>query len=94
MNGAMSTFLAVAVLPFCKSYVIKTLTIQFVLTVSIGFIQGLVLLPVLLSLFEPQPFASAEAIHLIEVQMAKRAPETEHTESFGVRPDPAVDRDA
>ena len=63
LNGALSTFLAVAVLLFSTSYVFKTLATQFALTVVLGVIHGLVLLPVLLSLFGPKPFASAEPPH-------------------------------
>lgn len=59
LNGALSTFLAVAVLLFSTSYVFKTLATQFALTVGLGVLHGLVLLPVLLSLFGPGPFASA-----------------------------------
>jgi len=62
LNGALSTFLAVAVLLFSKSYVFRTLAIQFALTVGLGVLHGLILLPVLLSLFGPKPFASAEPI--------------------------------
>lgn len=62
LNGALSTFLAVAVLLFSKSYVFRTLAIQFALTVALGVFHGLVLLPVLLALFGPKPFASAEPI--------------------------------
>lgn len=62
LNGALSTFLAVAVLLFSSSYVFKTLAIQFALTVALGMMHGLVLLPVLLSIFGPKPFASAEPI--------------------------------
>merc|ERR1712086_567468 len=58
LNGAISTFLAVAVLLFSTSYVFKTLSIQFALTVALGVIHGLILLPVLLSLFGPKPFIS------------------------------------
>mmetsp|Transcript_14476 Transcript_14476/g.19315 ORF Transcript_14476/g.19315 Transcript_14476/m.19315 type:complete len:139 (+) Transcript_14476:101-517(+) len=61
LNGAMSTFLAVAVLLGSSSYVFRTLSIQFVLTVVLGSMHGIVLLPVLLSLVGPAPFASAEA---------------------------------
>ncbi len=92
MNGAVSTFLAVAVLLFSKSYVFKTLAIQFALTVSLGVIHGLVLLPVLLSLFGPQPFASADAPRVTEISTAKKTPETEHAESFGVPPESVVVR--
>ena len=61
LNGALSTFLAVAVLLFSTSYVFKTLSTQFALTVGLGVLHGLVLLPVLLSLFGPAPFASGKS---------------------------------
>ncbi len=81
LNGALSTFLAVAVLLFSTSYVFKTLATQFALTVGLGVIHGLVLLPVLLSLFGPAPFASAEPPHkeTESIEMTKSAvsdPET------------------
>jgi len=60
LNGATSTFLAVVVLLFSSSYVFTTLSKQFALTVGLGVLHGLVLLPVLLSLFGPKPFASAK----------------------------------
>ena len=44
MNGAISTFLAVVVLLFSSSYVFKTLSIQFALTVGLGVTHGLILL--------------------------------------------------
>ena len=62
LNAALSTFLAVAVLLFTSSYFWKTLAIQFVVTVMLGLMHGLLLLPVLLSLFGPEPFASAEMV--------------------------------
>jgi len=66
LNGALSTFLAVAVLLFSTSYVFKTLAIQFALTVGLGVVHGLVLLPVVLSLCGPEPFASAERPHNVK----------------------------
>lgn len=71
LNGALSTFLAVAVLLFSTSYVFKTLATQFALTVGLGVIHGLILLPVLLSVFGPGPFASAEPLHKQEVELSK-----------------------
>ena len=59
LSGALSTFLAVAVLLFSSSYVFEVLSRQFALTVGLGILHGLVLLPVLLSLLGPAPFASA-----------------------------------
>ena len=60
LNGAVSTFLAVAVLLFSSSYVFEVLSRQFALTVALGIAHGLILLPVLLSIFGPKPFESAE----------------------------------
>merc|ERR1712070_651672 len=62
LNGATSTFLAVVVLLFSSSYVFSTLSKQFALTVGLGVLHGLVLLPVLLALFGPKPYESAEKI--------------------------------
>lgn len=62
LNGATSTFLAVAVLLFSSSYVFQTLSIQFALTVILGVAHGLILLPVMLSLVGPKAFSSAEEI--------------------------------
>jgi len=60
LSGALSTFLAVVVLLFSSSYVFQILSTQFALTVGLGLLHGLVLLPVLLSLLGPPPFASAK----------------------------------
>ena len=60
LNGATTTFLAVIVLFFSKSYVFATLSQQFALTVAFGVSHGLILLPVLLSLLGPKAFSSAE----------------------------------
>lgn len=108
LNGAISTFLAVAVLLFSSSYVFKTLAIQFALTVVLGVLHGLVLLPVLLSLFGPRPFGSAESSHQTEsIEIVKSStpevtifpehatvPEkTEHAESLEVPSEPAETKD-
>lgn len=60
LNGAISTFLAVVVLLFSKSYVFRVLSTQFALTVGLGVLHGLVMLPVMLSVVGPKPFAAAE----------------------------------
>jgi predicted RND superfamily exporter protein len=60
LSGAVTTFLAVVVLLFSSSYVFATLSKQFALTVGLGVIHGLVLLPVLLSILGPKAFDSAE----------------------------------
>lgn len=83
LNGALSTFLAVAVLLFSTSYVFKTLSTQFALTVGLGVVHGLVLLPVLLSLVGPHPFSSAEELKEVEPEATKVIDKTEHAESFG-----------
>lgn len=62
LNGAISTFLAVVVLLFSKSYVFRVLSTQFALTVGLGVLHGLVALPVMLSVIGPKPFASAEEV--------------------------------
>jgi len=62
LSGAISTFLAVVVLLFSSSYVFVTLSRQLVLTVGLGIAHGLILLPVLLAMFGPKPFGSAEPI--------------------------------
>jgi Niemann-Pick C1 protein len=77
LNGAMSTFLAVAVLLASTSYVFQTLSIQFALTVFLGVSHGLILLPVLLSLLGPAPFTSAEPLD--EAEDSPKVPNpTEH----------------
>eukprot|EP00978_Attheya_sp_CCMP212_P025083 scaffold80008_cov47-Attheya_sp.AAC.5 len=60
LSGATSTFLAVVVLLFSSSYVFSILSKQFALTVVLGVLHGLVLLPVVLSILGPKPFSSAE----------------------------------
>ena len=79
LNAALSTFLAVAVLLFTSSYFWKTLAIQFVVTIMLGLMHGLLLLPVLLSLFGPEPFASAEIKVSKKLQREKGV--TNHAES-------------
>ena len=97
LNGALSTFLAVAVLLFSTSYVFTTLATQFALTVGLGLIHGL--LPVLLSLFGPEPFASAEPPHKDEsVEMTPKDVGSENVgtvhpeakDSFEENPEPTV----
>lgn len=50
-NAIMSTLLAVVVISFSKSYIFRVFFKVLFLTVVVGGIHGLVLLPVLLSLF-------------------------------------------
>ena len=62
LNGAISTFLAVVVLLFSSSYVFVVLSRQFALTCGLGIAHGLICLPVMLSIFGPKAFASAEKL--------------------------------
>merc|ERR1711957_192466 len=55
LAGGMSTFLAVAVLLFLKSYVFYVLSRQLCVTVILGLAHGLILLP----LWGPRPFGAA-----------------------------------
>jgi hypothetical protein len=59
LAGGMSTFLAVAVLLFLKSYVFYVLSRQLSITVLLGLAHGLILLPIMLSLLGPRPFGAA-----------------------------------
>ena len=59
LSGALSTFLAVAVLLGSSSYVFEVLSRQFALTVGLGIVHGLILLPVLLSILGPAAYSSA-----------------------------------
>lgn len=60
LSGAISTFLAVVVLLFSSSYVFVVLSTQFALTVGLGILHGLVLLPVMLSVLGPKSHESEE----------------------------------
>jgi len=53
LNGGVTTFLAVIILPFSQSHVFKTFFKIFGLTVLYGVFHGLVFLPALLSTFGP-----------------------------------------
>ena len=55
LNGAMSTFLAVLLLAFSKSYVFVVLFRQFLLTCLFGVFNGIITLPALLVLCAPTP---------------------------------------
>jgi Niemann-Pick C1 protein len=60
LSGAISTFLAVVVLLFSSSYVFVVLSTQFALTVGLGILHGLLLLPVMLSVLGPTSHESEE----------------------------------
>eukprot|EP00977_Amphora_coffeiformis_P018262 scaffold6349_cov167-Amphora_coffeaeformis.AAC.6 len=80
LSGALSTFLAVAVLLGSSSYVFEVLSRQFALTVALGIVHGLVLLPVLLSILGPAPYASAKSDYGggSEVKKDERMARTNH----------------
>eukprot|EP01083_Nonionella_stella_P027694 76267_1 len=52
-NGAFSTFLAVVVLATGKTYILKIFFRQFFLVTVFGSFHGLIVLPALLSVFQP-----------------------------------------
>ena len=56
-NGAFSTFLAVLLLGGSQSYVFVTFFRQLFLCIVFGLAHGLILLPVLMSLVKPEPYA-------------------------------------
>merc|ERR1712176_378910 len=78
LSGAISTFLAVVVLLFSSSYVFEVLSKQFAITVGLGVVHGLVLLPVLLSLFGPKAYTAADAT-AVATKDAADTSEDEHT---------------
>merc|ERR1719192_1774396 len=54
-NGAFSTFLAVVAMSNSQTYVFRVFFKQFFLVTSMGVFHGLIVLPVLLSWFGPDP---------------------------------------
>ena len=59
-HGAMSTMVAVLVLGSSDSYVFTTFFKQLFLCISLGLAHGLILLPVCLSLCNPNPYDDLE----------------------------------
>lgn len=57
LNGAISTFLAVLLLGGSQSYVFITFFRQLFLCIVFGLSHGLILLPVLMSIVNPKPYA-------------------------------------
>lgn len=53
-NGASSTFCAILVLAFAKSYVFRLFFLQFFCTVCFGLFHAMTLVPILLSLIGPE----------------------------------------
>jgi predicted RND superfamily exporter protein len=62
-NGAVSTFLAVLLLGGSASYVFITFFRQLFLCIVFGLAHGLVLLPVLMSIVNPKPYAAGAFGH-------------------------------
>lgn len=63
MNGGISTFLGVMLLAASKSYVFRVLFQTFFLTVVLGLIHGMLLLPAVLSLVGPEGYAGRIEAH-------------------------------
>ena len=63
LNGAVSTFLAVLLLSRSKSYVFITFFCQLFLCIVFGLAHGLLLLPVLMSIVNPKPYAAGAFGH-------------------------------
>jgi multidrug efflux pump subunit AcrB len=61
LNGAVSTFLAVLMLGGSQSYVFITFFRQLFLCIVFGLAHGLILLPVLMSIVAPEPYAESIA---------------------------------
>jgi len=78
-GAATSTFLAVVVLLFSSSYVFATLAKQFALTVGLGVLHGLVLLPVLLSIWGPKAFSSSSSTVITTANSASASTPTTTT---------------
>ena len=56
LNGAFTTGLAIAVLGFANHYILQTFFKMFFSIVLCGLWHGLVILPVVLSIFGPAPY--------------------------------------
>ena len=80
LSGGMSTFLAVVVLLFSDSYVFYVLSRMFCLTVVLGLGHGLILLPVLLALYGPKPYGSANDKTETDVKATAEADAKDTTE--------------
>ena len=63
LNGAFSTFLAVLLLGGSQSYVFITFFRQLFLCIVFGLAHGLLLLPVLMSIVNPKPYAAGAFGH-------------------------------
>ena len=63
LNGAFSTFLAVLLLGGSQSYVFITFFRQLFLCIVFGLAHGLLLLPVLMSIVNPKPYAAGALGH-------------------------------
>ena len=61
LNGGFSTFLAFVLLMTSKSYIFKTFFKIFFLVVLFGLYNGIVFLPVILSMIGPKPYKNETA---------------------------------
>ena len=62
LNGGISTFLAFVILAFSETYVFQTFFKMFGMVVMFGLFNGLIFLPVLLSLIGPESFEPSFSI--------------------------------
>lgn len=73
INGALSTFLATVTLAFSQSTVFQIMFKQFFCTVIFGVANGMLLLPVLLSLVGPPPFEFDDVEFLHEPKRSRNS---------------------
>lgn len=78
LQGGLTTFLSVIILLLSESYVFKVFFRCFALTVFLGLMQGLVVLPVFLTYFGPDAYeelkpAGAGAAHAAKAGAASPA---------------------
>ena len=70
-HGGFSTFLAISVLAFAKSYVFRIFFRMFLLIIGLGMFHGVVMVPQLLSLFGPDGyFTSGDEKEMEEDELA------------------------
>lgn len=90
LSGGISTFLAVIVLLFSESYVFIVLSRQFCVTVILGLLHGLILLPIMLSWCGPKAFSSAEDLDENENEASASAKPHEKTDDDSAEQDDKV----
>ena len=79
LNGGISTFLAFVILAFSKTYVFQTFFKMFGMVVIFGLFNGLIFLPVLLSLIGPNSAQNFSEEHLYESENSNSLPSKENS---------------